>query len=223
MIENERDRLLQDFLDSGSRLRIEAAMKGMSEEDRSEFGDLIEVADLLWEAGHGAPPLESDPVAAMLGLVADTELALDPRALARARKNARLKPSVVAERLEARGWDIAASDVFRWETRPSFGIAPALISAIAEVIGVRADQITADGRQSVDHQNLALILSTDRFNDLVARWARLQGTSRALAKSALQSRLLATVHRGDSPDQDQILQSLAALIDTIDDVPESDL
>lgn len=117
MTNEERDRILQDFLESKSHHDIESDIAASPESNRAAIASLMDVADLLWEAGHGAPPLEADPVAAMLGLIPDPHVALDSRAMSRARKNAKLKTSDVAERLRTRGWDIAVRDVFQWETQ----------------------------------------------------------------------------------------------------------
>jgi hypothetical protein len=212
MTKDERDKVLEAFLDSKSRRDVEASIANWSAEDRADFASLIEVADLMWEVGHGAPPLHADPVAAMLGLIPDPHVGLDSRALSRARKNAKLKPSDISARLLARGWDVGVRDVFRWENQTPSDVAPALIRAIAEVIGVSPEQLTTDGGPSEERETLSSIVKSPRFDGLVNRWARLQGMPRSLASSALQSRLLATVHRGDRPDEEQMLQSLDALI-----------
>jgi hypothetical protein len=39
------------------------------DEQETWDAELVEIADLLWEMAHGAPPLEQDLVAVMLGLV----------------------------------------------------------------------------------------------------------------------------------------------------------
>lgn len=77
-----------------------------------EAVELLDIADLLWEAAHGAPPLEQDPVAAMLGLVPDSAHSLNNTALKQAMQRAGLKTSDLAERLSKRGWDVANRDVF---------------------------------------------------------------------------------------------------------------
>lgn len=212
MTNEERDRILQDFLESELRHDVESVIAAWPESNRAEIASLMEVADLLWEAGHDAPPLEADPVAAMLGLIPDPHVGLDSRAMSRARKNAKLKTSDVAERLRTRGWDIAVRDVFQWENQTLSHLAPALIRAIAEVIGVLPEQLTVDRGSSAGSQVFASTIQSARFENLVRRWARLQGVSHALASSALQSRMLATVHRGDRPDEEQMLQSLDSLI-----------
>lgn len=138
MTNEDRDRILQDFLDSRSHKDIESFTADWPEPNRTEIASLIDVAELLWEAGHEAPPLEADPVAAMLGLIPDPRLGLDPRAMSRARKNAKLKPSDIAGRLQTRGWDIAVRDVFfQWENQTDANVAPALIKAISEALASR--------------------------------------------------------------------------------------
>jgi transcriptional regulator with XRE-family HTH domain len=216
MTKDERDKVLETFLDSKSHRDVGANIADWSDEDRADFASLIEVADLMWEAGHGAPPLNADPVAAMLGLIPDPHIGLDSGALSRARKNAKLKPSDIAERLHARGWDVGARDVFRWENQTQSDVGPALIRAIAEVIGVRPEQLTTDRGSSAEREAFSSIFNSRRFQALVDRWARLQSMSRSLAASALQSRMLTTVHRGDRPDQEQMLQSLDALITALE-------
>ncbi|WP_285029644.1 hypothetical protein [Mycolicibacterium sp. lyk4-40-TYG-92] len=217
MTNEDRDRILQDFLEAKSHKDVRYFIEDWPEQKRAEIASLIEVADLLWEAGHGAPPLETDPVAAMLGLIPDPRISLDPRAVSRARKNAKLKTSDIADRLQSRGWDIVVRDVFQWENQTHSDVAPALIRAIAEVLGVLPDQLTMDRSLSTDSQTLASTMRSARFESLARRWARLQGVSNALASSALRSRMLATVHRGDRPDEDQMLQSLEALISTMEE------
>ena len=216
MTKDERDRILETFLDAKSHRDVEASIADWSEEDRADVASLIEVADLMWEAGHGAPPLNADPVAAMLGLIPDPRIGLDSGALSRARRRAKLKPSDVAERLLARGWDVGARDVFRWENQTRSDVVPALIRAIAEVVGVGPEQLTIDRASSAERDAFSSIVNSPRFEGLIDRWARLQGMSRSLAASALQSRMLATVHRGDRPDEEQTLRSLDALITALE-------
>jgi hypothetical protein len=217
MTDNDYDRVLERFLDhKGSQDRA-VNIDDWSENDRAELLSLIDVSDLIWEAGHGAPPLDSDPIAAMLGLVPDPRVGLDSRALSRARKRAHMKPSDISERLVARGWDVGTRDLFRWENQPAVDVSPALIRAIADVIGARPEQLIADQRASAEPQLTSSVLQSPRFEGLVSRWARLEGMSHALAASALQSRLLATVHRGDRPDEEQMLRSLDALITALEE------
>lgn len=173
---------------------------------------LLNVADLLWEAAHGAPPLDEDPVAAMLGLVPSPEYRLDPKALARARKAAGLKAGELAARLVARGWSVSGGDVFTWENRSTPEVSPALIRAIAEETGRSSDDLVTTQAWDPLEAEVSTALESSRFQQLVERWAALQGVSITLAGAELRSRVLATVHRGDRPSPDQLLDSLNALL-----------
>ncbi|MGY5210066.1 hypothetical protein [Nocardia gipuzkoensis] len=216
MSENERDRALEYLLDRRSGRVADHGRPSLNEEDRAEVESLVEVADLLWEVGHGAPPLEQDPVAAMLGLIPDAGYQLDPRALTRARKNVKFKPSELAERLVARGWEVQTKDIFRWESQNAAEVSPALVRAIAEELGVDADQITASEQRTSQNAAVAEATDTSRFQALAQRWARATGQTLAMAASTLQSRMLTTVHRGDHPDADQMLQSLESLVAAVE-------
>lgn len=216
MTRDESDEVLAKLLDARTGGVTGAAPPEVGDDDRVEVESLLNVADLLWESAHGAPPLDSDPVAAMLGLVPDPRRALDPRALARARKTAILKPSQLAERLAARGWEVQTRDVFRWENQSAADVAPALIEAIAEEIGASLDRLTTNRGTTAEQETIAAVTRSPRFAGLVERWARIQGVPSTLAASALESRMLATVHRGDRPDTDQLLQSLDALVTALE-------
>ena len=216
MTKDERDEALANLLESRTGRVSGTSQPSLSEEDQTEVESLIEVADRLWEVGHGAPPLGSDPIAAMLGLVPDPRFALDSKALVRARKNAKLKSSELANRLAARGWDVQVRDVFRWETQSGADVAPALIRAIAEEVGTDVDRLTATQQPTAEREAVTGVTRSPGFERLVERWARVQGMSRALAASALESRMLATVHRGDRPDAGQLLQSLDALVTAVE-------
>ncbi|WP_133057044.1 hypothetical protein [Frankia sp. KB5] len=188
----------------------------------SEVIELLNVADLLWEAAHGAPPVERDPVAAMLGLVPDSARSLDGNGLKRALRGAGLQVSSLAQALSARGWDVATRDVFNWQTRDNPVAPPALIQAIAEITGVTPEQLTIDRGASPPHVALASVTSSRRFRELAERWARLRRTSVDLGASALNSRLAALVFRGVEPDETQMLDSLEALIVALESEPGSD-
>jgi len=70
----------------------------------SEWEEISQLSLIERELRHAAqaPPLERDRVAAMLGLVADPALQLNPAGLKRHRQRARLTPSQVAALLAAR-------------------------------------------------------------------------------------------------------------------------
>ncbi len=180
-----------------------------------EAVELLDIVDLLWEAAHGAPPLEQDPVAAMLGLVPDSSRSLSDSALKQAMQTAGLKPSSLAEKLTDRGWEVATRDVFNWQNRGDASVPPALIQAIAEVTGTTADKLTVDRGESPGHRALQSVTSSPAFKALAERWALLRGTTMSLGASALEARLAASVFRGNTPSEEQMLASLEALVEAL--------
>lgn len=218
MSEGKYDEILAAYLDSPTRKLPEGSASQLTDHERRELESLLDVAESLWDTSNGAPPLEEDPVAAMLGLVPDRHSALNPKALVRLRKRAGLKVGQLADRLHARGWEVKAPDVFRWETTSAVDVAPALIAAIAEEIGASAAQITIDLAGEVE--KAGELRRNPRFKELAAKWAELQNLPSELAASALYSRALATVHRGQHPDTEQMLASLEALVEALEGRPD---
>lgn len=187
-----------------------------------EAVELLDIADLLWEVAHSAPPLERDPVAAMLGLVPDSGRSLSGVALKQVMQTAGLKPSSLAEKLTNRGWEVATRDVFNWQNRADASVPPALIQAIAEVTGTTADQLTVDRGESPAHRAAQSVTSSPAFKALAERWARLRGTTMSLAASALEARLAASVFRGSTPSEEQMLASLEALVEALESRSDED-
>lgn len=222
MTKDTSDEIIAKFLEARTR-SAGGDVTGLTDEQRAGVQPLLDVAELLWEAGHGAPPLEDDPVAAMLGLIPDAHYTLDREAFTRASRNAKLKPSVLATRLRARGWEVRTGDVFRWRNQSTAEVSPALIKAIAEETGTEPDLLTVSRQEAGEHEMLTALSQSPRFRSLVKRWMQVQGTSSGLAASTLKSRALATVHRGDRPDVEQLLASLEALVAALEaggDQPE---
>jgi hypothetical protein len=219
MNDKERDQLIAELIARPrDREQILRAAE-LNDVEREDLGALSDVADLLWLSAHGAPPLADDPVAAMLGLVPDRECSLDSRALTSARKRVRLTISDLAERLRERGWEFQQRDVFRWETRSAADVAPAVVQAIADILGQPVDSLIAAPNSTVQDQ-LAHIRRLPLFKQLVDRWARAQHVSPAVAAAALETRMTATVHRGEPPDPKQLLHSLEALVTSIEQADE---
>lgn len=215
----ERDRLLES-------LRLEN-LGGSTDDMYLEARRVLRAADILWADAHRAPAPEDDPVAAMLGLVPDDNYQLDPRALKRAREAARLQPTTFARALSRRGWKVTTRDVFDWELKGPPSASPALLRAAAEVLHTDPDRLTrpstriAASRAPEAVQVANNAVASPRFAELVARFAKLQGIPTKMAHSALRSRMVATVHRGEHPDADQMLASLEALIQALES-PGSD-
>ena len=75
--ENELDEALETLLETPAGPERDKLLANLSQEQRTVVARMLEIDDLVWETAHGAPPLESDPVAAMLGLVPDASFRLD--------------------------------------------------------------------------------------------------------------------------------------------------
>lgn len=110
---------------------------------RDAIAEMIEIDDLVWATSHGAPPLQADPVAAMLGLVPDASFRLDSAAFTQLCTRQGVKPTTLAARLKKRGWEVDAADVFRWRTSVASDVSPALIRVIGEELGVSPDDLIA--------------------------------------------------------------------------------
>lgn len=213
MHSDDRDQELADILDARAGRSALAAGAGVN---RPELRKLLEAADLAWVSEQTAPPLADDPVAAMLGLVPDSELELDGKALSSARKRSGLTVSALAKRLSDRGWEVTGRDIFAWESGKNLPRVPALINALAEVAGADADRLRRPCGTDPERARLAAVVGSETFKALAQRWARLQGTTIALASSALESRMLVAVHRGGAPEADVLLASLEALVDSVE-------
>jgi transcriptional regulator with XRE-family HTH domain len=216
MHDDERDRLLAELIERPQdRERILRGAK-LSDRDREELAGLVDTADALWLSAQGAPALEHDPVAALLGLLPDSECRLSSAGLVRARKRARLTISDVAARLRQRGWEYDKGDVFRWETRTATDVPPAVVQAIADILASPMDDLISVSSQASLPDYLAAVRRDPLFEQLVNRWAYARRVPRAVAAATLESRMLATVHRGEHPDTEQLLRSLDVLVASVE-------
>jgi hypothetical protein len=195
--------------------RTEAALSGVASRESldEDTRELLEVAELL-RLDNEVPPLERDPVAAMLGLIVDPSVVLSSRAFTTARRNAGVAPSVLATKLRDRGWQISAADVTRWQTHAPTDLTPALLAAVADVLGTELGVIV--DRTPTKPEWLIAATATRRFASLSERWARMKSLSLPAASAVLESRLLATVNRGDRPQTDVLLESLDAFVSTLE-------
>ena len=169
----------------------------------------ISVEALLAAARLEALPLDQDPTARLLGLVEEVQPVLDGAALKSARTARGISVSELAGRLSSNGWSVKTADVFRWETRAASDVSVALISTIAQVLQKSVENLVRDGGPNLI---IAALRQSDQFHELTQRWAQLFNLSVNSARAALESRVFATVHRGDRPDIDQTLQTLEALL-----------
>lgn len=216
MNDDERDRLVAELLERPQERELILRDVELNDRERVELDGIVETADALWLAAQGAPALEDDPVAAMLGLLPDSECRLDSAALSRVRKRARLSVSDVAARLHERGWQFDKSDVFRWETRTAADVPPAVVQAIADIFGARVDDLISAPSSASLPDHVGAVRAHPLFEHLVTRWSQARRVSRAVAAATLESRMLATVHRGEHPDTEQLLRSLDALVASVE-------
>lgn len=220
MNDDDRDRLLAEMIENPEARKRILQSAELDDRDRDDIVGLADTADLLWLSVHGAPPLADDPVAAMLGLVPDRACSLDSKALTQARKRVGLTVSDLAERLRERGWEFQTGDVFRWETRSAADVAPAVVQAIADILSRPVESLIAAPSSASPQDHLAGIRRYPLFEQLVDRWARVQRVSRSVAAAALETRMAATVHRGERPDPEQLLRSLEALVTSVEQANE---
>lgn len=218
MTENEFDEALETLLELPAGDERNGLLANLSEDQRVVVARMLEVDDQVWESTHGAPPLHSDPVAAMLGLVPDASFRLDSKTLTENCSRSHVPPSKLAERLQARGWKVDAADVFRWQNSVASDVSPALIRAIAEELRVDPDKLVSPlaAKQAVLDTVVELVTATKRFGELVERFATAQRVSPGMAQTMLRTRMLATVHRGKEPGVDQMLESLEALVSALE-------
>lgn len=216
MNDEERDRLVAELLERPQERELILRYSGLNDQEHAELAGVVATADALWLAAQAAPALEDDPVAAMLGLLPDSECRLDSAALSRIRKRARLSVSQVATGLHERGWQFEKSDVFRWETRTAADVSPAVVQAIADILGAPIEDLIATPAAASLPDHVRAARAHPLFEQLVARWAQARGVPRSVAAATLESRMLATVHRGEHPDADQLLRSLDALVASIE-------
>lgn len=213
MTDDRADSTVERYLDYlAGRAQSPPDLAGLPEADAAQIVALFHAAELLWLA-DAAPPIEDDPVAAMLGLVPDPSLALDPKKVERARKRTHIKPSAVADRLNARGWEVTPSEVFDWQRHAHPDIPPALIDALADVLGTSPEALTSAHEETTMPPAINEVLDDSRFETLVARWGQLSGMAPASARSSLKTKMLATVRRGDHLTANQWFGVLEALVE----------
>lgn len=217
-MENDvRARLVAEALDRPEDRDRIVRESMMDESERAEFDASVEMGDAVWLAAQSVPALEDDRVAKMLGLVPDRGRSLDSSALSRARKRAGLTVGAVAARLRDRGWQFSTDDVFRWEVRSAVDVPPAVIKALADVLGTQVDRLISVSSSGSLPESVGAVRAHPRFVELTARWAAARQVSVSDAAAALEGRLLSTVHRGDHPDVEQLLRSLEVLVAAVEE------
>lgn len=182
-------------------------------DERTELLELAEIADAAWLSTRAAPPVESDPIAAMLGVAPTPGLAVDPGHFKQARIRSGVGIPQLRDKLTARGWNVSTADVASWQTRSGIELVPALLQDIGEVLNASADDFTV--ARSPEASNLHTTLrSAGWFKSLVTQWQSLSNVARSVAEAQLLSRATATAHRGEEPDLEQIRELLEHVVDS---------
>lgn len=217
MTEDDFDDVIETLLETPPGAERHRLMAGLDDAVRARVTELSELDDLVHASAKGAPPLESDPVAAMLGLVHDPSFRLDPTVFARHCSRKKLRPSMLAERLQARGWAVDAGDVFRWQSSVASDVSPALVRVLAEELRTSPESLVAPvaGQTALDRV-IDRVTSTGTFKELVTRFAQAESIPLGMAQATLRTRMLATVRRGDEPEPQQMLDALEALVSALE-------
>ncbi len=160
---------------------------------------------------HDEPIRVDDPVAMMLGLVADPQVRLDPARLRSARSRAALDVAQLAARLTARSWQVTPGQIARWE-RAALPLSPALLDALASVLHVEPSQLTADARPD----DLETLLDDERISTFLEAWAAEMKRDPARLRQQVHAALVTAGRRRAS---DASVDALLAVLRTLREVP----
>lgn len=171
----------------------------------------------LLDEGHQQSPPEpvraDDPVALMLGLVADPTVAIDGRKLTMARKKAGLDLKDLVRSLRYRGWTVDTKEVFRWQTGNT-SLSPALTRAIARELHVDESSLLAHPR---DRQTADDLFNDARITAFLAEWSRELRIAPTELRHQLTGLLVGANRRNSttgSPD------ALLAVLKTLRSIPD---
>lgn len=177
-----------------------------SDEEWDEAMQLAKVESLL--SAQQAPPLEQDPVAAMLGLIPDPNLVVDGSAIRRLRGN--VPVSQIADRLQAYGWAVSAADVRDWQVRSGVVLAPALLERLANVLGVTVERITRRSGALVAPE----VATSPRWQSLLVRLGALLNVAPGAAQPRLVGALASARYRNESPES--YLEAAEAYVEALE-------
>lgn len=213
MNEDQKAGLLDRLIENPPDREALLTDAGATAEERKELIALAQVADAAWLTTRGAPPLDEDPIAAMLGVSPSASVTIDPAHFKSARTRSGVSVSELRERLVARGWTVTTAEVASWQTRVGIELVPAVVDDISEALAARAEDFIkphSDGARSLH----AALRTAEWFNAVVEQWQVAKGVARGIAEAQLLVRATATVHRGEEPDVEQIRGLLERLVVT---------
>lgn len=216
MNEQQKAELLERLIADPPHRRLLLERAGATAAERKELLGLARTADAVWVANMKIPPLEEDPIAAMLGVAPTPGLALDPAGFKTARVKSQVSVSGLRDYLSSRGWDVTIPQVASWQTRKGIELSPALLEDIGTALSTSPDAFTTRhvGNTPTLH---ATLRATDWFDAFVDQWRQMRHVARSVAEAQLLSRAAATVHRGEEPDVDQVRELLTHLVSSGDE------
>lgn len=187
-------------------------LDGISDADWATAGRLAGLERELRVGANAAPPLHQDKTAATLGLIPDPAVQLDPARLRTARTRAGLSIADLAEHLTARGWEVTTAQVFRWETQPIHDLPPALIAAVTDELGAPDGTLL----RSQPAPATRLSMTQEAVRGLVDRFAAVLGLNQEAALGRLNAVAVAAVHRGEQPQEEELLHRLDLFVTTLE-------
>ncbi|WP_404474198.1 hypothetical protein [Microbacterium aerolatum] len=180
-------------------------------EEQAELLALASAADAVRVANVPVPPLEEDPIAAMLGVAPSPGLALDPAQFKAARVRSNVSVTHLRDYLVSRGWDVTGPQIASWQSRSGIELSPAMLEDIGAALSASPDAFTVRHAETTPTL-FATLRATDWFETFVEQWRHMRNVARSVAEAQLLSRAAATVHRGEEPDVDQVRELLAHLV-----------
>jgi hypothetical protein len=160
-----------------------------------------------------APVSADDPVALMLGLVPDPQIAIDGRKLAAVRKKVGVDLKELVARLRHRGWPVQTKEALRWHTGTTV-LAQALINAVAETLSVDSTAILARSSSAPPADDL---LDDVRIASFLEQWASDIHMPPARLREQIAHLLIgANMRNSTSTSADTLLAVLTALRDVPD-------
>ncbi len=141
-----------------------------------------------------APPLDQDPMAIALGLVAGPDDVLSAARFKVARQRVKLDIAQVASRLADRGWDVSTARALKWQQRDT-RMAPALLNVLAQTLSTTPAYLRASLAPSA--VTLADLLRDETIAAVIEEWARETGRSSNDLRSEIEGTLAGLNYRNE--------------------------
>jgi|GEM_PF-3194361 len=190
------------------------------ERERVEVNAIMRILEASW--GSDAveiPPLEFDPLAVELGLVAAAPaiVSLSGPAIKAARKRSGKGLRAVVDQLVAQGFTIDATWVFNLEQVEVTDVASSLASGLARLLDAPLTEIQA-AAPSPGRSPLQSFLKSRRFMQAIERWAHVHGVEVPRLRTWAEGQLMAGAYRTKGmPTDEEWERLLNTLFETWDE------